>query len=212
MRSWTPLTHPIPEHHQPRLYRQSTALNLADQDRHSLIRSPVMDTAAMPPCSDHYTLEPAIEGHGLPKKFLGALRELFDVLDDRKSGLLRVADIQSRWMEEQSAFFPKGMRGIRWLFAHRPTVFARQDSWNVCARSRRRTAMSTSNASAAPSSFACCATSHFRRRPATTATRSARARRCTVRRFTTCRIRSDPLQFRCLTMLVWSASRRTATP
>ncbi|RWS14471.1 suppressor APC domain-containing protein 2-like isoform X4 [Dinothrombium tinctorium] len=46
--------------------------------------------------------------HGLPKRFIAALKELFDVLDDAKSGFVKLADIESRWVEESNPDVPKG--------------------------------------------------------------------------------------------------------
>jgi len=39
--------------------------------------------------------------HGLPKKFLNALKSLFDILDESKTGFIKMADIEHRWREEE---------------------------------------------------------------------------------------------------------------
>jgi len=38
---------------------------------------------------------------GLPVKFVSAMRTLFDVLDDRKTGYISLTDIESRWCQEK---------------------------------------------------------------------------------------------------------------
>ena len=60
------------------------------------------------------------EGHGsqsralegLPPKFVSAMRTLFDVLDDNKSGSVSLADIELWWRrdrEEQGGTVPNGV-------------------------------------------------------------------------------------------------------
>ena len=38
---------------------------------------------------------------GLPPKFVSAMRTLFDVLDDNKTGYISLTDIESRWCPDQ---------------------------------------------------------------------------------------------------------------
>ena len=49
---------------------------------------------------------------GLPPKFVTAMRTLFDVLDDNKSGCVSLADIELWWRrdrEEQNNTVPNGV-------------------------------------------------------------------------------------------------------
>jgi hypothetical protein len=38
---------------------------------------------------------------GLPPKFVSAMRTLFDVMDDNKTGYINLSDIESRWNTEE---------------------------------------------------------------------------------------------------------------
>ena len=40
---------------------------------------------------------------GLPPKFVDALRTLFDILDDQKTGFVKFKDIESRWKDEDTS-------------------------------------------------------------------------------------------------------------
>ena len=48
---------------------------------------------------------------GLPVKFVSAMRTLFDVLDDKKSGFISLTDIETRWTqkEEEGGAVPSGV-------------------------------------------------------------------------------------------------------
>ncbi|XP_052863010.1 uncharacterized protein LOC128269667 [Anopheles cruzii] len=46
---------------------------------------------------------------GLPKAFVAAMRTLFDIMDDRKTGLVRLADIEDRWLDDGSKGMPSGV-------------------------------------------------------------------------------------------------------
>ena len=63
---------------------------------------------------------------GLPVKFVSAMRTLFDVLDDNKSGSVSLADIEHWWRkdrEEQGGTgIPNGV--IESLRSVRPSVFS----------------------------------------------------------------------------------------
>lgn len=53
---------------------------------------------------------PSSTDHGFPDEFFTALRDLFTVLDDSKRGSVRVADIEKRWVDDDSTVFsPKGL-------------------------------------------------------------------------------------------------------
>ena len=50
-------------------------------------------------------------GSGLPEKFVSAMRTLFDVMDDNKTGFISLADIESRWCsdKEEGGSVPPGV-------------------------------------------------------------------------------------------------------
>ncbi|CAG9864770.1 unnamed protein product [Phyllotreta striolata] len=43
---------------------------------------------------------------GLPKRFVDAMRTLFDIMDDKRTGFVRLADIEQRWRADNA---PKGV-------------------------------------------------------------------------------------------------------
>ncbi|KAF5294121.1 hypothetical protein FQA39_LY13492 [Lamprigera yunnana] len=45
----------------------------------------------------------------LPKQFVSAMRTLFDIMDDKKSGYVKFADIENRWQDDGSKGLPKGV-------------------------------------------------------------------------------------------------------
>uniref|UniRef100_A0A182I583 Suppressor APC domain-containing protein n=1 Tax=Anopheles arabiensis TaxID=7173 RepID=A0A182I583_ANOAR len=49
------------------------------------------------------------EEGGLPKAFVAAMRTLFDIMDDRKTGCVRLADIEERWQDDGSKGLPRGV-------------------------------------------------------------------------------------------------------
>ncbi|XP_013387793.1 suppressor APC domain-containing protein 2 [Lingula anatina] len=46
---------------------------------------------------------------GLPKQFIASLRTLFDILDDDKTGLVRLGEIETRWKEDGIKELPRGV-------------------------------------------------------------------------------------------------------
>ncbi|EAT40309.1 AAEL007952-PA, partial [Aedes aegypti] len=48
-------------------------------------------------------------GEGLPKPFVSAMRTLFDIMDDDKTGLVKLADIEDRWQDDGSKGLPRGV-------------------------------------------------------------------------------------------------------
>ena len=46
---------------------------------------------------------------GLPRQFLSSLRILFDILDEKKCGYVRLQDIETRWHEEGVKGLPSGV-------------------------------------------------------------------------------------------------------
>ena len=55
----------------------------------------------------HHSSAGSIEG--LPKQFVTSLRILFDILDEDRSGYVRLCDIESRWHEEGVKGLPSGV-------------------------------------------------------------------------------------------------------
>lgn len=45
----------------------------------------------------------------LPKQFVAAMRTLFDIMDDKRTGLVDFADIERRWQDDGSKGLPKGV-------------------------------------------------------------------------------------------------------
>ncbi|VEN34389.1 unnamed protein product [Callosobruchus maculatus] len=46
---------------------------------------------------------------GLPKQFVVAMRTLFDIMDDKRTGYVNIADIENRWQEDNTKGLPKGV-------------------------------------------------------------------------------------------------------
>ncbi|XP_011499126.1 PREDICTED: suppressor APC domain-containing protein 2 isoform X2 [Ceratosolen solmsi marchali] len=46
---------------------------------------------------------------GLPKHFVSAMRTLFDIMDDQKTGYVNYSDIEVRWRDDGSSGLPKGV-------------------------------------------------------------------------------------------------------
>lgn len=46
---------------------------------------------------------------GLPKQFITAMRTLFDIMDDKHTGYVNIADIENRWQEDDAKGLPKGV-------------------------------------------------------------------------------------------------------
>ncbi|XP_055635885.1 suppressor APC domain-containing protein 2 [Toxorhynchites rutilus septentrionalis] len=46
---------------------------------------------------------------GLPKPFVSAMRTLFDIMDDQKTGFVKLADIEDRWQDDGSKGLPRGV-------------------------------------------------------------------------------------------------------
>lgn len=45
----------------------------------------------------------------LPKQFVSAMRTLFDIMDDKRTGFVNFADIENRWQDDGSKGLPKGV-------------------------------------------------------------------------------------------------------
>lgn len=45
----------------------------------------------------------------LPKQFVSAMRTLFDIMDDKRTGYVNFADIENRWQDDGSKGLPKGV-------------------------------------------------------------------------------------------------------
>lgn len=45
----------------------------------------------------------------LPKQFVSAMRTLFDIMDDKRIGYVRVTDIENRWRDDRTRGLPRGV-------------------------------------------------------------------------------------------------------
>lgn len=45
----------------------------------------------------------------LPKKFVSSMRTLFDIMDDKRTGFVKLADIEARWQDDGSKGLPFGV-------------------------------------------------------------------------------------------------------
>lgn len=45
----------------------------------------------------------------LPKKFVSSMRTLFDMMDDTRTGFVRLSDIEARWQDDGSKGLPHGV-------------------------------------------------------------------------------------------------------
>lgn len=45
----------------------------------------------------------------LPKQFVSAMRTLFDIMDDKRTGFVRVTDIENRWRDDRTKGLPRGV-------------------------------------------------------------------------------------------------------
>lgn len=45
----------------------------------------------------------------LPKQFVSAMRTLFDIMDDKNSGYVKVTDIENRWRDDRTKGLPRGV-------------------------------------------------------------------------------------------------------
>ena len=63
---------------------------------------------------------------GLPEKFVSAMRTLFDVMDDKKTGFISLADIESRWCaDNEGGSVPTGViDSLRSASAELPRIIA----------------------------------------------------------------------------------------
>ncbi|XP_058451134.1 suppressor APC domain-containing protein 2 [Malaya genurostris] len=50
-----------------------------------------------------------IQTEGLPKPFVSAMRTLFDIMDDQKTGFVKLSDIENRWQDDGSKGLPRGV-------------------------------------------------------------------------------------------------------
>lgn len=46
---------------------------------------------------------------GFPKDFIAAMRKLFDIMDDKKTGYVNLSDIENRWHDDGAKGLPKGV-------------------------------------------------------------------------------------------------------
>lgn len=45
----------------------------------------------------------------LPKQFVSAMRTLFDIMDDKRTGYVKVTDIENRWRDDRTTGLPRGV-------------------------------------------------------------------------------------------------------
>lgn len=45
----------------------------------------------------------------LPRKFVSSMRTLFDIMDDKRTGFVRLVDIEARWQDDGSKGLPQGV-------------------------------------------------------------------------------------------------------
>ncbi|XP_011569008.3 suppressor APC domain-containing protein 2 [Plutella xylostella] len=45
----------------------------------------------------------------LPKQFVSAMRTLFDIMDDKRTGYVRLTDIENRWRDDRTKGLPRGV-------------------------------------------------------------------------------------------------------
>ncbi|GAB6023531.1 suppressor APC domain containing 2 [Chamberlinius hualienensis] len=50
-----------------------------------------------------------IQLEDLPSQFVSSMRTLFDIMDDNKTGCVKLSDIETRWREDESRLLPKGV-------------------------------------------------------------------------------------------------------
>ncbi|CAG2065380.1 unnamed protein product, partial [Timema podura] len=54
-----------------------------------------------------HTQSPTLDG--LPKQFVVAMRTLFDIMDDKRTGYVKFSDIEHRWQDDGTKGLPKGV-------------------------------------------------------------------------------------------------------
>ncbi|XP_014247982.1 suppressor APC domain-containing protein 2 [Cimex lectularius] len=67
----------------------------------------------LPPNSQQIPMPPTVHQsptlEGLPKQFVDALRTLFDILDEKQVGFVKLTDIEHRWQDDGTKGLPKGV-------------------------------------------------------------------------------------------------------
>ncbi|XP_065073913.1 suppressor APC domain-containing protein 2-like [Ochlerotatus camptorhynchus] len=83
-------------------------LNNQHHHQHNLLHQPQL---AQPqhPLQQQQDASAAGVVEGLPKPFVSAMRTLFDIMDDDKTGLVKLADIEDRWQDDGSKGLPRGV-------------------------------------------------------------------------------------------------------
>lgn len=59
--------------------------------------------------SQNQPTQPPATTEQLPKQFVHAMRTLFDIMDDRRTGLVDLQDIENRWKDDGAKGLPKGV-------------------------------------------------------------------------------------------------------
>lgn len=53
--------------------------------------------------------EPDNNMESLPKQFVSAMRTLFDIMDDKQTGYVKLTDIENRWRDDRTKGLPRGV-------------------------------------------------------------------------------------------------------
>lgn len=96
-------------------------LNVLDSQptiRHPFIHSPNQQSQSLTSTSSlsgNSTTSISLNTHttspleNLPKKFVSSMRTLFDIMDDKRTGFVRLVDIEARWQDDGSKGLPHGV-------------------------------------------------------------------------------------------------------
>lgn len=62
----------------------------------------------------HFQQEPDLMSHtnnfnSLPKQFVTSMRTLFEIMDEKRTGYIKLIDIENRWQDDQSKDVPRGL-------------------------------------------------------------------------------------------------------
>lgn len=85
---------------QSKMYHHSS-----NHDDHPIYAKPVRQTI---PISKISTTDGPTTDQ-LPKQFVAAMRTLFDIMDDKRSGYVRLTDIEQRWKDDGAKGLPHGV-------------------------------------------------------------------------------------------------------
>ncbi|KAJ8978527.1 hypothetical protein NQ317_000899 [Molorchus minor] len=95
---------------RPRLGLQSAADSVVAENNHPRARQvnePRVSVQFSARTTSTMTSSSTLDG--LPKQFVAAMRTLFDIMDDKKTGFVNFADIENRWQDDDAKGLPKGV-------------------------------------------------------------------------------------------------------